>query len=162
MSDLYVRDSQGSYQFNREVSSDEIVHMAAKILSRQFRKGATLSSPGDVKQYLQSKLSNREHEVFACLFLDTRNRVISFDEMFHGTIDGASVHPREVVKRGLACNAAGLIVAHNHPSGVAEPSRADRALTRRLRESMQLVDIKLLDHFVVGEEVISFAERGWL
>lgn len=162
MSDLYVRDSQGSYRFSREVSSDEIVHMAAKILSRRFCKGASLSSPGDVKQYLQNKLSDREHEVFACLFLDNRNRVISFNEMFHGTINGASVHPREIIKCGLACNAAGLIVAHNHPSGVAEPSNSDRALTKRLCEAVRLVDIKLLDHFVIGEEVVSFAERGWL
>jgi DNA repair protein RadC len=89
--------------------------------------------------------------------------VISFDEMFHGTIDGASVHPREIVRRALVRNAAGLIVAHNHPSGVAEPSRADRALTRRLQEAVALVDVRLLDHFVVGDgEVVSFAERGWL
>ena len=103
------------------------------------------------------------HEVFACLFLDARNRVISFDEMFHGTIDGASVHPREIVRRAIQRNAAGLIVAHNHPSGVAEPSRADRALTRRLRDAVELVDVRLLDHVVVGDgEVVSFAERGWL
>ena len=162
MSNMYVRDQHGDYRFNREASGDEIIRIAAKILSRRFRKGEALGSPGDTARYLQSKLSHYEREVFCCLFLDTRNRVIAFDAMFFGTIDGATVHPREVVKRALHHNAAALIVAHNHPSGVSEPSRADRALTKRLRDAVELVDVRLLDHFVVGEEVVSFAERGWL
>ena len=101
--------------------------------------------------------------VFACLYLDNRHRVIAFEELFHGTIDGTSVHPREVVRAALKHNAAALIFAHNHPSGVAEPSDADRRLTRRLQDALGLVDIRTLDHFVVGDgEVVSFAERGWL
>jgi DNA repair protein RadC len=139
------------------------LELGRRYLEARLRRGDVLGSPGDTRRFLEARLRGHAHEVFACLFLDARNRVISFDEMFHGTIDGASVHPREVVRRALAHNAAGLIVAHNHPSGVAEPSRADRALTRRLRESVELVDVRLLDHFVVGDgEVVSFAERGWL
>ncbi len=99
--------------------------------------------------------------MFCCLFLDNRNRVISFDELFRGTIDGASVHPREVVKIALQRNAAAVILAHNHPSGVAEPSQADEIITRRLRDALGLVDIRILDHFVIGEgDCVSFAERG--
>ena len=103
------------------------------------------------------------NEVFAAVFLDNRHRVIAFEELFHGTVDGASVHPRVVARRALVHNAAALIACHNHPSGVAEPSRADRAITARLRDALALVDVRLLDHFVVGDgEVVSFAERGWL
>jgi DNA repair protein RadC len=139
------------------------LELGQRYLQARLQRGDALSSPGDTRRFLESRLRGYSHEVFACLFLDTRNRVISFDEMFHGTIDGASVHPREVVRKALQRNAAGLIIAHNHPSGVAEPSRADRALTRRLREAVELVDVRLLDHFVVGDgEVVSFAERGWL
>ena len=102
-------------------------------------------------------------EVFAALFLDTRHRVICFEELFSGTIDGASVHPREVVRRALAHNAAAVILSHNHPSGVAEPSDADRRVTERLRDALSLVDVRVLDHIVVGDrETASFAERGWL
>ena len=162
MSDLYVRDAHGVYAFSRHATGDEIIALAGKILSRRFRKGEALGSPGDTARYLQHKLRGQEREVFCCLFLDTRNRVIAFDEMFYGTIDGASVHPREIVKRALQRNAAALIVAHNHPSGVSEPSQADRALTRRLREAVELIDVRLLDHFVIGEAVVSFADRGWL
>ena len=105
----------------------------------------------------------RQREVFAALFLDNRHRVIGFEELFLGTIDGATVPPREVVKRALARNAAAVIVAHNHPSGVAEPSDADRRITERIRESLALVDIRVLDHIVVGDiEVVSLAERGWI
>lgn len=139
------------------------LELGQRYLEARLRRGDALGSPGDTRRFLESRLRGYAHEVFACLFLDARNRVISFDEMFHGTIDGASVHPREIVRRALVRNAAGLIVAHNHPSGVAEPSRADRALTRRLQEAVALVDVRLLDHFVVGDgEVVSFAERGWL
>ena len=102
MSDLYVRDSHGVYTFSRDATGDEIIALAERILSRRFRKGAALGSPGDTARYLQCKLSNYELEVFCCLFLDTRNRVIAFEEMFYGTIDGATVHPREIVKRGTA------------------------------------------------------------
>ena len=141
-----------------------VLERASRILEKRLRrKGHALGSPDDTRRYLTLKLAHLEHEVFAVLLLDTRNRVINFIEMFHGTIDSASVHPREVVKACLYNNAAALIIAHNHPSGVSEPSNADSALTRRLREAVELVDVRLLDHFVIaGDEYVSFAERGWL
>jgi DNA repair protein RadC len=108
------------------------------------------------------QLRDRPYEVFACLFLDTRHRVIAFEELFRGTIDGASVHPRELVRRALEHNAAAVILAHNHPSGVAEPSAADRQITTRLKDALALVDVRVLDHCVVGDEIVSFAERGLL
>lgn len=124
------------------------------------RKGA-ITSPAATRRFLMAQLRDLPHEVFACLYLDTRHRVIGFEELFRGTIDGASVHPREVVKRVLSVNAAAVVFAHNHPSGVAEPSDADRRLTRRLSEALSLVDVRVLDHFVVGDgEAVSFAERG--
>jgi DNA repair protein RadC len=116
-----------------------------------------------VRRFLRARLRDLPHEVFCCLHLDNRNRVIAFEELFRGTIDGASVHPREVVKRALAHNAAALILAHNHPSGVAEPSQADEVITRRLSSALALVDIRVLDHLVVGDSAcVSFAERGLL
>jgi DNA repair protein RadC len=115
-----------------------------------------------VRKYLQMQLRDRPAEVFAALWLDNQHRVLEFEELARGTIDGASVYPREVVKHALKVGAAAAIFAHNHPSGVAEPSAADRALTERLRAALALVDIRVLDHFVVGEKVVSFAERGWL
>jgi DNA repair protein RadC len=108
-------------------------------------------------------LRDYPYEVFACLFLDTRHRVISYEELFQGTIDGASVHPREVLRRALQHNAAAVILAHNHPSGVAEPSDADRRITTRLKDALALVDIRVLDHIVIGDQLAtSFAERGWI
>jgi DNA repair protein RadC len=137
--------------------------MARRHLHEQLTRGDALTSPQATRDYLTAKLRGLPHEVFACLFLDTRHRVIHYEELFTGTLDGASVYPREVVKRALAKNAAALIFAHNHPSGVAEPSRADELLTRRLKEACALVDIRVLDHFVIGEgAAVSFAERGLL
>ena len=139
------------------------MEMGHRHLSRTVKRGATLGSPEDTRRYVSTRLRGFPYEVFACLFLDNRHRVIAFEEMFRGTIDGASVHPREVIKRCLEHNAAALIVAHNHPSGVAEPSHADRIVTRRLAEAGALVELRLLDHIVVGDgETVSFAERGWL
>ena len=110
-----------------------------------------------------ARLRAYPHEVFASLFLDNRHQVIEYEELFTGTIDGASVHPREVVKRALYHNAAAVIFAHNHPSGVAEPSKADRSITSRLTAALALIDVRVLDHFVIGDgEVVSFAERGWV
>jgi DNA repair protein RadC len=103
-----------------------------------------------------------EHEVFACLFLDNRHRVIEYQELFRGTIDGASVHPREVVREAMRTNAAAVIFAHNHPSGVAEPSQSDLRITQRLKDALALVDVRVLDHFIVGSGIVSFAERGLL
>ncbi len=138
---------------------------AAEIVRRNLRESLdradALTSPAVTRDYLRARLRDLPHEVFCCLFLDNRNRVISFEELFRGTIDGASVHPREVVKTALQRNAAAVILAHNHPSGVAEPSQADEIITRRLRDALCLVDIRVLDHIVIGEgECVSFAERG--
>jgi len=132
-------------------------------LGEGLQRGAPLTDPEATRRFLVARLRDLPHEVFACLFLDNRHRVIGFEELFRGTLDGASVHPREVVKATLRLNAAALILAHNHPSGVAEPSDADRLITRRLREALGLVDVRVLDHFVVGDGyAVSFAERGWL
>lgn len=122
-----------------------------------------LTSPDMVKTFCQHSLVTKEHEVFGVIFLDNQHRVRSTAELFTGTIDAASVYPREVVKKALAENAAAIILYHNHPSGVAEPSQSDRRITRRLADALALVDIKVLDHFVVSfEDVVSFAERGWI
>lgn len=139
------------------------LELARRHLGEQLERGAPLTDPAGAQRYLSARLRDLPHEVFACLFLDTRHRVIAFEELFRGTLNGASVHPREVVKRALSLNAAAVILAHNHPSGVAEPSAADRQLTTRLREALGLVEIRVLDHFVVGDGAgVSFAERGLL
>lgn len=137
-----------------------VMEMAQRYLFESMQRGDALSSPDDTRRYLSDRLRDYQHEVFAALFMDQRNRVICFEELFTGTIDGASVYPREVVKKALQHNAASIIFAHNHPSGVAEPSSADKSITKRLQDALALVDIRVLDHFVVGDEVISFAERG--
>ncbi|MFO7604486.1 MAG: DNA repair protein RadC [Gammaproteobacteria bacterium] len=140
-----------------------VVEMARRHLLEELQRGEALSDPLQSKRYLQARLRDLPHEVFACLFLDNRHRVIAFEELFRGTINGASVHPREVVKRALGLNAAAVILAHNHPSGVAEPSQADRDLTRRLQQALELVEVRVLDHIVVGDgEPVAFAERGWI
>ena len=139
-----------------------VLEMAKRHLFEQLSRGDALCSPEETRQYLSSQLSGYPHEVFACLFLDNRNRVIAFEKMFFGTIDGASVYPREVVRLALKKNAAAVIFAHNHPSGVAEPSKADENITQRLKQALALVDIRVLDHFIIGDEVVSFAERGLL
>jgi len=140
-----------------------VLEMGRRHLAEGLRRDSALESPQQVRDYLKARLRHEPHEVFACLFLDTRHRVLAFEALFHGTIDGASVYPRQVVKRALAHNAAAIILTHNHPSGVAEPSQADRLLTKRLKEALALVDVRVLDHFIVGEgEPISMAEYGWL
>ena len=139
-----------------------VLEMAKRHLYEQLSRGDALCSPTQTRHYLAAQLGSFPHEVFACLFLDNRNRVLSFEKMFFGTIDGASVYPREVVRMALKKNAAAVIFAHNHPSGVAEPSQADEQITQRLKEALALVDIRVLDHLIVGDEVVSFAERGLL
>lgn len=132
-------------------------------LAGALERGEALTDPARAGEYFARRLRGLPHEVFACLFLDTRHRALAFEELFRGTIDGAEVHPREVVRRCLAHNAAAVIIGHNHPSGVSEPSAADRAVTARLREALALVDVRLLDHFVVGDgPPCSMAARGWL
>ncbi|MGH8363398.1 MAG: RadC family protein [Gammaproteobacteria bacterium] len=139
------------------------LEMARRHLGECLQRGAPLADPAATRRYLIAQLRDRAHEVFCCLYLDNRHRVIAFEELFQGTLDGASVHPREVLRKVLAHNAAAVIFAHNHPSGVAEPSDADRRLTQRLKESLALVDVRVLDHFVIGDgEAASFAERGLL
>lgn len=140
-----------------------VLEMSRRHLAQGLRRGDALSSPQDTERYLQSLLRDKDYEVFACLFLDNQNRVIRYRELFHGTIDSAAVYPREVVKAALAEGAANVILAHNHPSGVAEPSSADRAITERLQQALGLMDIRVLDHLVVGDGYsVSFAQRGWL
>ena len=149
------------YNDLNEVEQMTLVQLALETLKVRHRRGRILSSPQITRDYLQLVFQDYRNEVFAAIFLDTRHRVLAFEELFFGTIDGASVHPRVVVQRALDLNAAALILAHNHPSGVAEPSHSDQALTRRLTEALALVDIRVLDHFVVGvEETTSFAESG--
>jgi DNA repair protein RadC len=127
----------------------------------RLRQGPSLTSPKAARDFLVAQLRDRDHEVFCCLYLDSRHRLIRFEELFRGTVDGASVHPREVVKQALARNATAIILAHNHPSGVAEPSQADEVITTRLRDALALVDIRLLDHLIVGDGTCtSLAERG--
>ncbi|KFB00025.1 RadC family protein [Vibrio sp. ER1A] len=145
------------------VQLQAVLEMSQRYLCETIQRGDSLNSPEQTKHYLMSVLRDRHREAFYVLFLDNQNRVIADEIMFEGTIDAASVYPREVVKRALHHNAAALILAHNHPSGVAEPSQADRRITRRLADALGLVDIRILDHFVVGDgEVVSFAERGWI
>ncbi len=137
-----------------------VLEMSKRYLSAGLQRGDSLTSPQQTRQFLSSQLREYSYEVFAVLYLDQRHRVIQFEELFRGTIDGASVYPREVVKQALAHNAAAVIFAHNHPSGVAEPSQSDERITQRLKAALDLVDVRVLDHFVVGDEVVSFAERG--
>lgn len=138
-----------------------LVEQALALLAQDIAVGDVLADPDAVKQFLQLKLAGLPHEVFAVLFLNSQHRVISFQEMFRGTLTQTSVYPREVVKESLALNAAAVIVAHNHPSGHAEPSTADRNLTQTLKQALALVDVQVLDHMVVtAASVTSFAERG--
>lgn len=140
-----------------------VLELAKRHLGEALQRGDVLNSPELTKRYLSTRLRDYDYEVFACLFLDVRHRLISYEELFRGTIDGASVHPREVVRHALGHNAAAVVLAHNHPSGVAEPSDADRRITRRLQEALGLVDIRVVDHLVIGDQTaVSFAERGWL
>jgi DNA repair protein RadC len=139
------------------------LEIARRQLSEPLLAGPLLSSPKATRDFLSAQLRDLEHEVFCCLYLDKRHRLIRFEELFRGTIDGASVHPREIVKLALQRNSAAVIIAHNHPSGVAEPSHADELITHRVREALALVDIRLLDHIIVGDgATVSLAERGVL
>lgn len=137
------------------------LELGRRYLEGKLVRGRSFYTPEDTRDYLILQLQRYEHEVFSCLFLDNRHRLIRFEEMFRGTIDGASVHVREVASRALSLNAAAVIVAHNHPSGVAEPSAADRAITARLKSALGLIDVRMLDHFIVGDgEATSLASMG--
>ncbi|WOB09719.1 MULTISPECIES: DNA repair protein RadC [Burkholderiales] len=157
---LLVRDVAGSY---RPAEPAEVLQAALRVLAGQLRGSAMLSSPQVVRDFLRIKLGGLEHEVFAVIHLDAQHRVIEYVEMFRGTVCQTSVYPREIVKEALARNAAAMILVHNHPSGSAEPSRADEALTQRLKEALAMVDVRVVDHLIVaGPTVLSFAERGLL
>lgn len=140
-----------------------VLEMGRRHLAATIQRESALESPQAVRDFLKAKLRHEPHEVFACLFMDTKHRVLAFEVLFYGTIDGASVYPRQVVKRALAHNAAALILTHNHPSGVSEPSQADKILTERLKEALALIDVRILDHFIVGDgEPLSMVEHGWM
>jgi len=137
--------------------------LARRYFTAALPAGESIRSPADTEMFLKARMRHLGHEVFCCLYLDNRHRVLRFEELFRGTIDGTSVYPREVVKEALAINAAAVILAHNHPSGVAEPSQADERITRRIKAALELVDIRLLDHLVVGDgPATSMASRGLL
>jgi DNA repair protein RadC len=139
------------------------LELARRSLQAGMAQRDAMGSPGLVRDWLRLKLAHLAHEVFGALWLDAQNRLIAYEELFRGTLTQTSVYPREVVKHALSCNAAAVILAHNHPSGVCEPSHADQALTRALQQALALVDVKLLDHFVIaGNEAVSLAERGLL
>ena len=156
---MKVKQENGQY-----LTDNEVIALAVSILQHRFGlKRTALNSPIAVRDYLRLTLSDKGHEVFCVAFLDAQHRVIAFEEMFRGTLATTSVYPREVVKRALAHNAGAVIFAHNHPSGIAEPSRSDEVLTRSLKSALALVDVQVLDHFVIaGGQAMSFAERGLL
>ena len=138
-----------------------VLEMARRHLAEGLERDSVLESPAAVREYLTAQLRHEKHEVFGCLFLDAKHRVLAFESLFQGTVDSANVYPRQVVKRALAHNASALILCHNHPSGVVEPSQADRLLTLRLKEALALVDVRVLDHFIIGEGApLSMAECG--
>ncbi len=153
---LFVKRGHAYTLANRET----VCETAAAYLSPV---GESIRSPADTEKFLKAKLSHLEHEVFAVMYLDNRHRVIKYEEIFRGTIDGTSVYPREIVKACLLCNAAAIILAHNHPSGIAEPSQADERITKRIKAACNLVDIRVLDHLIIGDNnCVSLANRGLL
>ncbi|MCT8952759.1 DNA repair protein RadC [Pseudomonas lundensis] len=140
-----------------------VLEMGRRHLAERLRRDSALESPQAVRDYLKSLLRHEHHEVFGCLFMDSKHRMLAFEVLFRGSIDSASVYPRQVVKRALAYNAAAVIFCHNHPSGVPEPSEADRTLTQRLTEALDLIEVRVLDHFIVGDgEPLSMVEHGWM
>lgn len=156
---LMILEPTGVY---RPATPKEILAAAKTAVGYVYGRGSLFTAPAAGREYLSAKLAGRESECFAILFLDNRHRLIEYRELFYGTIDGASVHPREVVKAALEVNAAAVIFAHNHPSGETEPSMADLRITQRLKDALSLVEIRVLDHLVVGATITSFAEKGLL
>ena len=158
-----VRDLFGAYTFRGPQSEEVILGIAEDILRQRLERLGNLTSPEASAQFLRMRLAHLPHEEFHAVWLDNRHSILAVESLFRGTIDGASVHPREVVKHALRWNAAAVVFAHNHPSGNPEPSAADRAITLRLREALELVDVRLLDHIVVASSgTVSLAARGWL
>ncbi|MFQ2517994.1 RadC family protein [Aeromonas caviae] len=160
---MIAGEHPGTYLVTDLVNEDDLLNIANQIARQKLAKGVAITDKHLVHKALQTLLQSKEHEVFAMLFLDNQHRILAYEELFRGTISSASVYPREVVKRALAFNAAALILVHNHPSGHPEPSRADIEITQRLQSALTLVEIRLLDHLVVGSEgSVSLAERGLL
>ena len=161
--DLFCAEGSSSYSRDPVMKLQAACELAARAITEELKGRECLTSPGAVRDLLKLKLAGLPHEVFICIQLDAQHRVIAIEELFRGTLTQTSVYPREVVKAALKANAAAVIFAHNHPSGVAQPSQADELLTRNLREALSLVDVKVLDHFIVaGTSCLSFAERGLL
>jgi len=159
MTTLYVRDESGF----REARPNDVLQRAQALLAQRYRVGSpVLTSPALTREFLRVHLGTCDHEVFGMLHLDGRHRLLAVENLFRGTISSSSVHPREVVKSALAHNAAAVVLFHNHPSGLTEPSAADELITRRLREALALIDVRVLDHLIVAESIFSFAEAGLL
>jgi|TARA_R110001583_G_scaffold195538_1_gene375661 DNA repair protein RadC len=160
---LKAGEVAGTYHVTSPVTETDIITMAKCFARRKLAKGRKITQPSQAFEHLKLLLQDYEYEVFSVLFLDSQHRVIRFEELFRGTIDVASVYPREVLKAALACNAAAVILVHNHPSGDPEPSDSDRKITERLKEALGLMDIRVIDHVVVGSDGCkSFAEKGYL
>ena len=157
MTTLYVRDQSGFH----EAASTDVLDRAQALIAQRYRSGSpVLTSPALTREFLRMRLGACEHEIFGLLHLDSRHRLIAAEDLFRGTINSSSVHPREVVKAALARNAAAVVLYHNHPSGLTEPSAADELITRRLKEALALIDVRVLDHLIVAETIFSFAEAG--
>ena len=146
-----------------KLKEDQIIRLALNIVKKRLVNKGSLTSPRDVELFLSLKLGQETQEIFYCIYLDNKNQIIEFEELFKGTIDQVSVYPRIVVKRCLEVNASALILAHNHPSSVCEPSSADQSITQRLKEALALIDVRVLDHLIIGgTNCVSLAERGYL
>lgn len=159
----FIRDVLGHYTFTGPMSENEILAAAEDILARRLERAGSIGSPRDTTDFLRMRIGHLPHEEFHIVYLDNRHRVLGFEKLFNGTVDGASVHPREVVKAVLRTNAQAVILAHNHPSGVPEPSAADRQITEALKAALALIEVRVLDHIVIGAtSSVSFAERGLL
>lgn len=158
--EFYVKDASAKY---RPASADELLSAARSVLRRKFRRGKLIKTPGDAGDYLIGELAHLDYECFAILWLDNRHRILVFEPLFRGTLDGTSVYPREVVRSAMRLNAAACLLTHNHPSGVGEPSSADERITRRLKTALELVDVRVIDHVIVaGDRCVSMAQRGLL
>lgn len=157
---MYIQSRRSRYC---PATPEQIVQAARRVIDQRVKRGAAFNDPRVSREYFRDKLGGLEREVFAVAMLDTRHRLIAFLELFHGTLDGAEVHPRELVRQALLHNAAAVIVGHNHPSGDVEPSAADRAVTLRIKQALAMVDVRLLDHVIVGgNRTLALAERGWV
>jgi len=160
---IFIRNEQGLYHVQGTVRAEDIIGTAAELIYEDLASREALTKPTDAAQFFQLRLAKETNECFSALFLDNRHRVLSFETLFTGTIDGAAVYPRVVIQRAMALNAAAVIFSHNHPSGDCEPSEADRSITVRLRDALALLDVRVLDHLVVSRSGwASLAERGWI